>query len=157
MITAPHNMYGINVFTIFVDELSIKQAAKILDVTTATISRWISTEKVPKAAVLALYWESRYGRSLIDVEHDREVKALRCQISCYQSQFRRAKEIIAGLRAMNYGTANEPFYDEGGGTFTIKNTDTALSVLDSGDGKLAVSTTAKTRSTPKHKPRRTAV
>jgi hypothetical protein len=156
MITAPHNMYGINVFKIFVDEISIQQAAKILDVTERSIFRWIATEKVPKAAVLALYWESKYGRSLIDVEHDREVSSLRGQISCYQSQFRRAKEIIAGLRAMNYGTANEPFYDEGG-TFTIKNTDTALSVLDSGDGKLAVSTTAKTRSTPKHKPRQAAV
>lgn len=155
MIKAPHDMYGINVFRIFVDELSVKQAAKILDVTTATISRWIATEKVPKAAVLALYWESKYGRSLIDVEHDREVKDLRGRISCYQSQFQRAKVIIAGLRAMNYGTANEPFYDTTG-EFTLSSTDTGQAGPASDEGNAAVSTAAKARSTPKHKTRRVA-
>jgi len=155
MITAPHDMYGVNLFRIFVDELSIKQAAKILDVTTATISRWIATEKVPKAAVLALYWESKYGRSLIDAEHDREVKDLYGRMNSYKHKFLRAAEIIAGLRAMDYGTANEPFYDESG-AFTVSSTETGISVLTSDGEKLTVPTTIKAWSTTKNKPRRVA-
>lgn len=155
MITAPHDMYGINIFRIFVDELSAKQAAKILDVTTATISRWIATEKVPKAAVLALYWESKYGRSLIESEHDREIKDLYGRMNSYKHKFLRAAEIIAGLRAMDYGTANEPFYDESG-TFTLSSTETGLSVLTSDGEKLTVPPTAKASLMSKHKPRRAA-
>lgn len=126
MISAPPNIYGIDVFNIFLHEVTVKRAAKILDVTERTIWRWKSEGKVPKAAVLALYWESQYGRSLIDTDHHNETVLLRSRIRILEEQFVRAKDIITGMKLLNYGTANQPFFDEEG-EFNVLNPTTDLS------------------------------
>lgn len=115
MISAPKNIYGPDVFKIFVHELGgSKRVCKMLDVTERTVWRWLAEDSVPKMAVLALYWESRYGRSLIDTDHHTEMVLLRGQIQILEKQFTRAAHVIQGLRALNYGTANEPLFDERG-------------------------------------------
>lgn len=115
MISAPKNIYGPDVFKIFVYELGgPKLVCKMLGVTERTVWRWLAEDSVPKMAVRALYWESRYGRSLIDTDHHTEVVLLRGHIQILQQQFARAAQVIQGLRALNYGTANEPLFDERG-------------------------------------------
>lgn len=112
MISAPKNIYGPNVFKIFVFELGgPKQVSKMLDVNERTVRRWLAEDSVPKMAVLALYWESRYGRSLIDADHHAEMVLLRGHIQILEKQFRRATQVISGLRVLNHGTANEPLFD----------------------------------------------
>lgn len=112
MLSVPKDIYGINVFRIMLHEIGIKRAMKMLDVSERTIWRWLSTEKVPKAAVLALYWESSYGRSLIECEMVNEIRMLYKRLTLLQEQYIRAKDIVAGLRRLHAGTANEPIFEE---------------------------------------------
>ncbi len=120
MISAPKDIYGVNVFKMLIHEITIKRAAKILDVTERSIWRWLAEEKVPKAAVLALFWESRYGQSLIETDQRNEIVLLRARVRILEDQFLRAKDVITGMRLLNYGTANEPFYDAQG-EFNVSN------------------------------------
>lgn len=115
MISAPKNIYGPDVFKIFVHELGgPKRVSKMLDVTERTVWRWLAEDSVPKMAVLALYWESRYGRSLIDTDHHTEMVLLRGHIQILEQQFVRATHVINGLKMLSYGTANDPLFDERG-------------------------------------------
>lgn len=115
MISAPKNVYGPDIFKMFVHELGgPKLVSKMLDVTERTVWRWLADGSVPKMAVRALYWETQYGRSMIDTHHHYEVVLLRGQIRCLEDQFDRASRVIAGLKLMNFGTANEPYFDERG-------------------------------------------
>lgn len=122
MISAPKNIYGPDIFKIFVDELGgPKRVSKMLDVSERTVWRWLADGRVPKMAVLALYWESRYGRSLIDTDHHTEMVLLRGHIQILEQQFTRASHVIQGLRKLDYGTANEPLFDAHG-EFNVRQT-----------------------------------
>lgn len=113
MISAPKNVYGPNLFKIFVEELGgPKRVCKMLDVTERSVWRWLAEGTAPKAAVLALYWESQYGRSLIAADHHNEISLLHGRIRLLEDQFARAAQVIAGLKLLHYGTANEPYFDE---------------------------------------------
>jgi hypothetical protein len=113
MISAPKNIYGPNLFKIFVHELGgPKLVCKKLDVSERTVWRWLADDSAPKMAVLALYWETQYGISLIDTERHHEIHLLRSRIKILEDQFVRAKDVITGMKLLNYGTANEPLYDE---------------------------------------------
>jgi ribonuclease I len=66
MFMAPKDVYGVNLMRMFVDELGGQKAvAKHLGVNERSVRRWLDTGKVPRAYVLALYWETKYGRSNI--------------------------------------------------------------------------------------------
>lgn len=133
MISAPKNLYGIDIFNLFLHEVTLKRAAKILDVTERTIWRWKSEGKVPKAAVLALYWESSYGRSLVATDHHNEMRLLRARVHILEDQFARAKDVITGMKLLNYGTANAPYFDAQG-EFNVRNPTADLSEhLPNGD------------------------
>jgi hypothetical protein len=115
MISAPKNIHYPDVFKQFVIELGgHKLVAKKLDVTERTIWRWIAENSVPKMAVLALFWETQYGQSMIETDQRNEIVILRTRIRILEEQFVRAKDVIAGMRLLNYGTANEPYYDARG-------------------------------------------
>lgn len=121
MISAPNNIYGRDVFKTFVHELGgPKRVSKKLNVTERTVWRWIAEDSVPKMAVLALYWETQYGQSLIETDQRNEIVLLRTRIKMLEDQFIRAKDVITGMRLLNYGTANEPFYDDRG-EFNVSN------------------------------------
>lgn len=114
MISAPKNIYGITVFKMLIHELTVKRAAMILDVTERSIWRWLADGKVSKASVLALFWESHYGQSLIESDQRNEIVLLRARVRILEDQFIRAKDVITGMRLLNYGTANEPLCDVNG-------------------------------------------
>lgn len=110
---APHNIYGPELLRLFIDELGgVKRVHKYLGVTERSVWRWLSTGRAPRAAVLALYWESKWGRSQIFTDQVNEIRLLYRQVCILQDQYQKAKDIITGLRAMHAGSANEPIYDE---------------------------------------------
>ncbi|TAM39155.1 MAG: hypothetical protein EPN61_12905 [Burkholderiaceae bacterium] len=113
MFSAPRDIYGPNAFRLFVDELGgIKRVCQFLKVNERTVKRWLSVDRVPRAAVLALYWETKYGRSQIFSEQVEEIRLLYRRVCLLQEQYTRAKDIITGLRKLHTGTANEPFFEE---------------------------------------------
>jgi len=113
MIKAPKGIEGIETFRVFVAELGgPKMVAQQLDVSERTVWNWLKREKAPRAAALALYWESRYGRSLIDSDQVNEIRLLYRHICILQEQYARARDIVQGLRRLNTGTANEAYFDE---------------------------------------------
>lgn len=118
MISAPKEIWGINVFKIFVKELGMARTCKILDVTERTVYRWLSNtgvadkHPVPRMAVLALYWETQYGKMLVDSDQVNEIRLLYARIHVLEAQFSKARDIVAGLRRMHTGTANEAYFDD---------------------------------------------
>ncbi len=113
MISAPKDIFGPNAFEMFVHELGMARVSTILEVTPATVRRWMrGTTAVPRMAVLALYWETQYGRSLIESEMVNEIRLLYQRNRILQEQFTRAKDIVTGLRRLHAGTANEPIFEE---------------------------------------------
>ncbi|MFO6418583.1 hypothetical protein ACLBKS_00095 [Hylemonella sp. W303a] len=100
-------------FDVFYAELGRKRVREILGVCSRTIDNWRhGTTRVPKAVVLALYWETQYGRSLIECEMINEIQLLYQQNTILRDQFRKAKDIVAGLRRLQTGTANEAYFDD---------------------------------------------
>lgn len=71
-----------------------------------------STGRVPCAAVLALFWESRWGRSQIFTEQVNEIRLPYQHVCILQDQYQKARDIVAGLRAIHAGSANEPIFEE---------------------------------------------
>jgi hypothetical protein len=113
MLSAPRDMYGAGMFQLFYEELGMQRVCKILDVNERTVSAWVNeVVAVPKMAVLALYWESMYGRATIDVEHSNELRMLYGKIRSLEEELQKRGDVIAGLRQMQYGTANEPYFEE---------------------------------------------
>jgi hypothetical protein len=113
MISAPKDIFGKDVFELFAAELGTVRVCKILDVRQRTVQRWMSgATPVPKMAVLALFWETHYGRSLIESEMINEIRLLYFRNTLLQEQFIKAKDMVAGLRRLHTGTANEPLFEE---------------------------------------------
>lgn len=113
MFHAPKTIYGPALLRMFVNELGgVKPVAKYLDVTPRTVRRWLSDSAVPRTAVLALFWESKYGRAHIFTDQVNEIQQLHQHLRLAQEQYRRAKDIVTGLRQLHTGSANEPLFDE---------------------------------------------
>lgn len=111
--SAPKDVYGSNLFELFMGQCGgIKKVAEFLHVSECTVKTWIEKESVPRAAVLALYWETNYGRSQMFTGQVNEIRVLYRRICILQDQYTKAKDIITGLRQFQGDTANEPFYEE---------------------------------------------
>jgi len=112
MFHAPKDVYGINLFRLFLDELGGKKpVATYLNVDYSTITRWLLEDRVPRAAVLALFWESNYGRSQIFTDQVNEIRQLYARVQLLEGQLERCTRIVAGLRTLHAGTANEPVFE----------------------------------------------
>ena len=111
---APNDIWGGNLFKIFAEQVgNPARVAQLLHVTEQTVKRWMGdNSKVPRAAVLALYWETQYGRAHMQADLLNEMQLLRLHIRIVERQFTKAKAIVAGLRRLHTGTANEAYFDE---------------------------------------------
>lgn len=110
---APKDIYGPELLRMFIDELGgPKRVHKYLGISERTVWRWLAAGRAPRAAVLALFWESRWGRSQIFTDQVNEIRLLYRQVCILQEQYQKAKDIITGLRAMHAGSANEPLFEE---------------------------------------------
>ncbi len=112
---APKDIYGIDCFRMFMDEIggSATTVSRYLGVSESTVRGWLrEATPVPRGVVLALFWESKWGRSQIFTDQVNEIRLLYRQVCILQEQYQKAKDIITGLRAMHTGSANEPLFEE---------------------------------------------
>src|SRR5450830_544264 len=113
MFLAPKHTYGPNLFEIFVGELGgPKIVSAYLHVSEKTVKRWLREGNPPRSAVLGLFWESSIGRSHIFTDQVNEIRHLYRRLCLVEEQYIRAKDIVAGLRRLHAGSANEAIYTD---------------------------------------------
>jgi len=114
MISAPRDMYGPEMFQLLYDQVGRTRALQLLGVSPRLLSRWLSgASDVPRCAVLALYWESNWGRSVIASDHHFEVSNLHGMVECLRREIRVLWERIAFLESGAHLCANDNFFDCG--------------------------------------------
>ena len=85
MISAHRGLGGSEDFRMMVDELGRTFVMKHLAISRQQLTAWLAPcATVPRANVLALYWESRWGRSLVDSDRETEIGALRSLARCHE-------------------------------------------------------------------------
>lgn len=93
-----------------------RQIARHLDLSESTLKRYEREDQAPRAVMLALFWESRWGRSAADCEahnwgavYYRKAMGLERENAALRRQ-------LAALEAMlqdQQGAANSPFFKHG--------------------------------------------
>ena len=111
MLNAPTEMFGQNAFDLLVDDVGERRATELLEVTRKTLRRWRRGHSVvPRMAVLALYWESTWGRSLIDTTRSSEIEMWRGLAKSLQCDLRKAQQRIEFLQQDAVRSANDPWF-----------------------------------------------
>lgn len=69
MFRAPSHA-GLPHFSLMLSDLpaTVAQVAKHLDLAPSTLARYRATGQAPRAVMLAMFWETRWGRSAADCE-----------------------------------------------------------------------------------------
>lgn len=91
-----------------------QQIARHLGLSPVTLARYTAAEQAPRAVMLALFWETQWGRSVADTEavnwaamHHRESALLRRE----NAALRRQIEVLEAQVSQGTGhAANAPFY-----------------------------------------------
>jgi transcriptional regulator with XRE-family HTH domain len=87
----------------------LHQVARYLGVTVATLKRWKSTDDAPRAALLALFYESRWGYSLMYTTAHNEALFARQELEGLKREKAALLLRIARLEATgDFGAANAP-------------------------------------------------
>lgn len=91
-----------------------QEIARHLGITPRTLQRYKETGSAPRAVMLALFWETRWGRSAADCEaanwgamHYRNAMVERRT----NQALRRQIEALRADLAARHGAANEPIYN----------------------------------------------
>lgn len=92
-------------------ERDLKKVAKHLGVTLQTLQRWQLTDEAPRAALLALFFESRWGYSLMyTTAHNGELFA-RQEVDALKRTNAALRLRIERLEALSdFGSANAPVW-----------------------------------------------
>lgn len=92
-------------------EKNPKKVAKHLGVTVATLKRWKDTDSAPRAALLALFYESRWGYSLLYTTAYNAETMARDEAKSQKRINDALRVRIARLEALgNFESANEPIW-----------------------------------------------
>lgn len=90
------------------------RVARHLGLSPATFERYRKAEQAPRAVMLALFWESRWGRAYSDVDASNAASAQFQRAAGLERENAALRRQIASLEAMiAQGTghaANAPFY-----------------------------------------------
>lgn len=85
--------------------------ARHLGVTERTLYAWRAAEQAPRAAMLALFWETRWGRSVADTSAFNEMQAHRAHAASLQRQNAALLAIVTQLQGLQADSANAPILD----------------------------------------------
>lgn len=104
--------------SLLLDDLPTRCARKIarhLGISTRTLKRYQVEDQAPRVVLLALFFETRWGRSLMDSElehrhrlHMGYIEALKRENAQLRVQISRLVELVD---SGNYGAANAPVFD----------------------------------------------
>lgn len=87
------------------------QVARHLGVTHRTLQRWVAAGDAPRSALLAMYWESRWGRSAMDAQLVNDARIAHGLVSSLQSENATLRARIARLERLGgFGSANGPMF-----------------------------------------------
>lgn len=92
---------------------SQRQIARHLDITERTLQRYAATDSAPRAVVLALFWETRWGREAADGEAAAwaALQYQRAEASARQvAALGRQMDLLEAALADGRGAANSPIW-----------------------------------------------
>lgn len=85
--------------------------ARALDVSTATVRRWLAADSAPRMALLTLFWVTRWGRSQVDAKAVNDAREALGMVKCLEGEATGLRARIAYLEAVaRFDSANEPLY-----------------------------------------------
>jgi hypothetical protein len=85
------------------------QLCKYLDITHQTLRRWKAAQTAPRMAMLAMYWETPYGASLVNTTAHNGAMYARQEVCGLKAENAMLHARIARLEGLgNFGSANEP-------------------------------------------------
>jgi predicted transcriptional regulator len=104
-------------FSMLYDDMpaSLAQIARHLGLTPATVQKYLREDQAPRAVMLALFWESRWGRSTADCEAANFGQVHYAHAQCLKEKVQVLQEQIGLLEAQlgqqdGGGAANGPIW-----------------------------------------------
>ncbi len=100
-------------FSLLVADLQAKprEIAKHFGVTERTFWAWKKADRAPRPVMLALFWESRWGRSLADTTAFNEASMYRAQVQGLEREIHRLSNLVYRLDKLA-DTANSPVFKQ---------------------------------------------
>ena len=90
------------------------RVARHLGVSLRTVRRWLAVDQAPRPVMLALFWESRWGRSAADAEAANYGAVYHRQALGLQRENEVLRQQLQALQdAGDFGAANGPIYAPG--------------------------------------------
>jgi hypothetical protein len=106
---APRHLPPLSLMVADLGNPSAATLAQALDVSPSTVRRWLAREAAPRAAWLALFWCTQWGRSVIDAAAVNEAAMLRSLAGAQADELGRMRAQVARLIALgDFGSANDP-------------------------------------------------
>lgn len=88
--------------------------ARHLDIAPRTLARYLADEQAPRPVMLALFWETRWGRGAADCEAANYGQAMHARAESLQRENAALRRQLAQLEQMRAdGSANAPFFRVG--------------------------------------------
>ena len=88
-----------------------KAVARYLGVSPGTLARYKAAGEAPRPVMLALWFESRWGRSALHAELVNEAQHARAWVASLEREIERLRGVIARLeQSADWGAANAPMY-----------------------------------------------
>lgn len=100
-------------FSFLVDDLPATpaQVARHLGVSVRTMQRWLAANQAPRAVMLALFFESRWGRSAVNVHAENGARVAYGLAGSLERENAMLRARIARLELLgDYGAANAPMF-----------------------------------------------
>lgn len=101
-------------FSTLLDDLPTRcrrQISRFLGISPATLARWASSGNAPRLAHLALFWETRWGVSVIATEAENERRVHQGLIRALERENAALRAQLARLVATGaHGSANDPLW-----------------------------------------------
>jgi hypothetical protein len=95
--------------------------AKHLGVSTRQLTGWTLADQAPRTVMLALFWETKWGLSVIDCDARTNVKRWRNLAQSSEREIATLRARVARLEALgNHGSANSPLWDDDYPNISIK-------------------------------------
>ncbi len=95
---------------------SREQLARHLDIAPRTLARYITAEQAPRPIMLALFWETRWGRSAADSEAANYGQAMAGHAHALQREnaaLRRQLQLMESMLGDPHRAANSPLFQFG--------------------------------------------
>lgn len=85
--------------------------ARLLGVHERTIYQWQARDKAPRAAALALFWETPLGRSWNHTNMENDLRLMSMRLNVLQAENERLKRQVAYLESVGrFDSANAPTF-----------------------------------------------